>query len=184
MRKCFLTITMLALVGCASYKTPTYSSDYETLDSLKSYKLKKLAVENVKPESADEKVNKITLRGGDLIVDGGTFATYLGNAIKSDLLEINAYDPASQNKIEVTLLKNDIDVSGFSVGTGEIEVSLKVTSASNVLLEKNYSANTEFESAFGAIVAIPKGQSEYPKLVKKLLANIFSDKQFINAIKR
>lgn len=179
-----LAFWIATLSGCAGYKTPTYSPDYVTLDSLKTYKLKKLAVENVKPESLDEKVNKITLRGGELIVDGGTFATYLGNAIKNDLSEINAYDPTSKNKIEVTLLKNDIDVSGFSIGTGEIEILLKVTNGSDVILESNYSANTKFDSAFSGIVAIPKGQSEYPKLVKKLLANLFSDKQFINAIKR
>lgn len=175
---------VVLVVGCAGYKTPIYSSDYVAVDSLKAYRLKKLAVENVKPEDSEAEVNKITLRGGSLVVEGGTFATYLQNAIKNDLIEIGAYDPTSQTTLDVTILKNDIDVSGFSDGKGEIEILLKVRNRDAVLLEKSYIANTQFDSAFAAMVAVPKGQSEYPKLVKKLLATVYADKQFISAIKR
>lgn len=182
MKNIILICAVSSIVGCASYKTPTYSPDYVAIDALKTYKLKKVAVNPIQPEDPDAKVNKITLRGGSLVVDGGTFATYLQNAIKSDLTEIGVFDPTAQTKLDVVILKNDIDVSGLSVGTGELEISLKITSNNNIVLDKNYSANTQFESAFAAIVAVPKGQSEYPKLVKELLANVFADKQFIEAI--
>ena len=72
---------MLMLAGCVSIKTPTYSSDYVALDALKKYKLKKVAVEDVAPKDVEDKVNKITLRGANLVVENGTFATYLQNAL-------------------------------------------------------------------------------------------------------
>lgn len=175
--------SMLILAGCVSIKTPTYSSDYVALDALKKYKLKKVAVNDVEPKDAEDKVNKVTLRGANLVVENGTFATYLQNALINDLSEISIYDKESSTKLNVTILKNDIDVSGFSTGTGEMEIRLQIVGVNEVLLEKNYSAVTQFDSAFGAIVAVPKGQIEYPKLVQKLLATVYSDQQFINAIK-
>lgn len=175
--------TCASIVGCVSYKTPAYSPDYVAVDALKTYKLKKVAVEDVAPKDVEDKVNKITLRGANLVVENGTFATYLQNALINDLNEISIYDKNSSTKLNVTILKNDIDVSGFSKGTGEMEIALRIVGVNGVLLEKNYSAITQFDSAFGAIVAVPRGQSEYPKLVQKLLATVYSDQQFINAIK-
>jgi hypothetical protein len=170
------------LAGCVGIKTPTYSSDYVAIDALKAYKLKKVAVEDVAPKDVEDNVNKITLRGANLVVENGTFATYLQNAMINDLKEISIYDKNSSIKLNLTILKNDIDVSGFSTGTGEMEIALRIVGPNGVLLEKNYYAVTQFDSAFGAIVAVPKGQSEYPKLVQKLLSTVYSDQQFINAI--
>lgn len=176
-------MVVFSVVGCVGIKTPTYSSDYVAIDALKAYKLKKIAVEDVAPKDVEDKVNKITLRGANLVVENGTFATYLQNALINDLKEISIYDKNSSTKLNVTILKNDIDVSSFSTGIGEMEIALRVDGANGVLIEKNYSAVTQFDSAFGAIVAVPKGQSEYPKLVQKLLATVYGDPQFINAIK-
>ena len=139
---------------------------------------------DVKPVESDAPVNNITLRGSKLVVDNGTFATYLQNAVISDLKEIGAYDANSGIKLSFTILKNDIDVSGVSVGTGTLNVQLVIEKSSNIVLDKNYEVGTKFESSFAGMVAIPKGQNEYPNLVKKLLATIYADKQFVAAVKR
>ena len=49
-------------------------------------------------------------------------------------------------------------------------------------LRKTYQARTSFESSFAGAVAIPKGQIEYPSLVRTLLRNVYTDPAFVAAI--
>lgn len=178
----FLLVT---LSGCASsLVTPTYSPNYETIDKLKKLNMSKVAVDEFEPTATTASVNKITLRGASLNSSSGTYAKYLEDAIKSDLAEMGILDPASNIRIHATILKNDIDVSGISKGQGLIEVKLTIVKGTQVALEKKYVAKTEFDSSFAGAVAIPKGQSEYPNLIRTLLQNIYDDSEFTGAIKQ
>lgn len=172
------------LAGCASFVAPTYSPDYPTLDRLKASPLDKVAVGSFQPRAADAPVNRITLRGAPFAPATGSFAEYLEQAIRSDLHELRLLDPNASTRIDATLLKNDIDVSGLSVGEGHMEVQLTVSRNGQTVHQKTYSAHTRFESAFAAAVAVPKGQSEYPALVRTLLQTIYSDPSFISALRK
>lgn len=176
------SITAL-MTGCASFVPPTYSPDYPSLDKLKAGLVGKVAVGTFQPRSPEAPVNKVTLRGSVLAPPSGSFAEYLENAIRSDLTELRALDPQADTRIDATLLKNDIDISGFSTGTGVMEVKLTVSKRGKAVLDKVYAANTQFESSFAGAVAIPKGQSEYPRLVRTLLQTVYADPAFLNAVK-
>lgn len=179
------SISVLLLTGCASLVAPPYSSDYATLDKVKKERgLKAVSLSDFQPIDPNAVVNKIGLRGSSLRAKEGTFSKYIENAMRSDLLEMGIYDASSNTKIFVDLLKNDIDVSGFSKGAGLIEIKLSVKQSENVMFEKNYSANTTFESSFAGAVAIPKGQNEYSNLVKALLQQIYLDRSFLEALKK
>jgi len=80
------------------------------------------------------------------------------------------------------LLNNEIAVGGIATGSGFMEVELTVTRKGEQRLKKKYTARTSFESSFAGAVAIPKGQSEYPILVRALLREVYSDPQFVSAI--
>lgn len=168
--------------GCASFTAPPYSADYPALDALKRSSAGKVNVGNGQPESPEEAVNKITLRGAPLRAEGTTFAGYVAQAMASDLKQIGLFDLASSRKIDLFLLKNDIDISGISAGQGVIEVRLTITNAERVVFQKNYAAQTKFASAFSGATAIPIGQAEYPNLVRALLADIYRDSNFIRAL--
>lgn len=169
--------------GCASLVTPTYSPDYPSLDRLKAGQLGKVAVGTFQPRDPQAPVNKITLRGSSLATPQGTFSEYLESAMRSDLNELRALDPNAQTRVDAVLLKNEIDVSGFSTGTGVMVATVTVSKRGAPVLQKTYTANTQFESSFAGAVAIPKGMNEYPTLVRTLLQTIYSDTAFINAIK-
>jgi hypothetical protein len=170
--------------GCGSFKAPTYTPDYETLDQLKKLNIEKLSVGKVRPGSPKASINRITLRGSLLTSPKGTFANYLEDAIRSDLIEINFHDDASNIQLNATILQNDIDVSGIGTGYGVMEINLAIEKFGALVLEKIYLANTEFDSSFAGAVAIPKGQSEYPNLVRTLLKKIYNDSAFIDAVKK
>jgi hypothetical protein len=176
--------TALLVSGCASFTAPTYSPHYETVDHLKKIPIEKMAVGEVQPSDPNASVNKITLRGTTLASPNGTFASYLESAIRSDLMEMRLYDLTSTTRIDATILKNDIDVSGFGTGYGVMEVKLMIKKKGVLAFEKNYLANTQFASSFAGAVAIPKGQNEYPNLVRALLQKIYGDPEFIDAVKK
>lgn len=172
------------VAGCMSLTVPPYSPSYEFIDGLKGKSLEKIAVGEVQPRDPNSPVNKITLRGSSLSVQDGTFASYLEEAIKSDLREIGILDRNSSIKLDANILRNDIDVSSLSTGTGIMEISLVIRRDGNVTFERPYSVQTTFQSSFAGAVAIPKGQNEYPVLVRTLLEKIFADPEFFNAIKK
>jgi hypothetical protein len=173
----------VVLSGCSSLVAPPYSADYDVLDGLKKTPLAKVAVAPVRPTDAAAPVNKITLRGANLVGPKGTFAAYLEDALIEDLRELSVYDAGAAVLLQATILKNDIDVSGLSVGTGRMDVALSVTRGGVPLLNKTYTAATQFESSFAGAVAIPRGQSEYGALVRKLLSSIYADPEFKAALK-
>ena len=80
-------------------------------------------------------------------------------------------------------MTNDVSVGNISTGTGTMEVALIITREGQQRLSKTYKASTSFESSFAAIVAIPAGQAAYPQLVRALLREVYSDPQFIAAIR-
>lgn len=80
--KTFTVIAALALTGCASFVTPSYSPDYATVDKLKNVPLRPVAVGEFQPRNPEAVVNKVTLRGAALAPASGTFAEYLENALR------------------------------------------------------------------------------------------------------
>lgn len=173
-----------ALSGCASFVAPAYSPDYPTLDRLKASATEKVAVGTFQPRAADAPVNRITLRGAPLTPPAGSFTEYLEKALRADLTELRLLDPGAETRIEGQLLKNDIDISGFSTGEGVMEVRLTISRRGQPVLDKVYSAKTRFESSFAGNVAIPRGQAEYPNLVRALLQSVYADPAFVSTLRK
>ena len=179
-----IPVVVAVLCGCASFVAPTYSPDYPTIDGLKKSGVDKLSVGEVQPRDADAPVNRLTLRGAPFTVADGTFATYLEKALRSDLTELRVLDAAATTRIDATILQNELDVSGLSTGLGLLAVKLTVSKKGAPVLEKVYTAKTQFESSLAAAVAVPKAQSEYPKLVRTLLQTVYTDPAFLAAVKK
>jgi len=176
-----IILTLFLISGCTLI-APNYSPDYSVLDTLKRQKVSKIAVEPVEPKDPEAKVNKITLRGTTLASQSGTYSKYLEDAIKSDLIDANLFDPNSLLRLSALLLNNDIDVTGFSNGFGTIEVKFSLNRNGSKVFDKTIYEKTSFESSFVGAIAIPKGQNEYPNLVRALLKKLYTDKEFINAL--
>ncbi|CAN7638955.1 hypothetical protein LJR290_004910 [Variovorax sp. LjRoot290] len=177
------TAALLA-TGCAQLIAPPYSSDYEALDRLKRVPAERVAVATVQPTDANNAVNNLSLRGAGFRSGSGTFAKYLEDALVGDLKEISLYDATARTRIDTVIQKNEIAVANISTGTGLMDVELTVARDGKQRLRKVYSAQTSFESSFAGAVAIPKGQAEYPNLVRALLREVYTDPAFIAAISK
>lgn len=177
-------IAALFLVsGCATVSVPPYSPQYETIDRLRKLDLEKMSIGEVGPQDPDAEVNSITLRGAILKSPSGTFAKYLENALRSDLIEMGLYDPDSTTQIDAVIFKNDI-TAGISTGTGVMHVELTLKSQGKRSFQKLYMANIRFQSAYLGNMALDRGLAQYPNLVRALLRKIYRDSAFIEAVKK
>jgi len=175
--------TVLLVSGCASTNVPPYSPHYETIDRLRKLDIEKMSVGEVGPRDPDAAVNQISLRGATLKSPSGTFASYLENALRSDLMEMGFYDPTSTTRIDAIIFKNDIE-AGLSTGTGVMEVMLTIKKKGKRTFEKTYVANIQFESAFVGAMAFDRSIPQYPNLVRALLRKVYRDSAFIKAVKK
>ena len=169
--------------GCASFTAPAYSADYEAIDMLKRSGAGKSSVGGAQPDIPTAKVNQLSLRGAGLTAGDITFATYVARALTSDLRDAGLLDASALRRIDLVLLQNEIDISGFSEGLGLIEVEIKISNTGRILLQKKYLTRTRFASSFAGTVAIPAGQAAYPDLVRALLSEIYRDPAFLQALR-
>ncbi|WP_238325749.1 hypothetical protein [Paraburkholderia sprentiae] len=112
---------------------------------------------------------------------GDSFGAYLADAMTKELLLAGKLSAQSDVEINATLLENDVDV-GLATGAARLSARFIVMRAGTVRYDQVKSAHTQWDSAFAAMIAVPKAREEYPLAVQKLLGELYADPAFIAAI--
>lgn len=176
-------LVFTALSGCA-LTAPNYSVSVENAQTLRDSGANKTRVGKFQADPKTGNNEAISLRGSTMASPvGGKFTEYLEDAIKSDLNAARIFDEKSAIEISGVLIQNDVSVGSISEGTGIMEARVIVKRDNQTRFDKVKSANITFESSFAGAVAIPKGVQSYPGLVQKFLSVVYSDKEFIEALK-
>jgi len=171
------------VMGC-SMTAPQYTPSVANIGQMKAIKLTPMAVEKVVPDAALGSNNEsIGLRASSLSSPTGSYSSYLEEALKSEFQAAGLLDQASTTKLSGILVKNDVNVGGFSTGDSIVEARVKVMKAGTVAYDKLKTATLQFESSFAGAVAIPKGRDMYPVTVQKFIEVLISDNDFISALK-
>lgn len=174
-----LLLSIIIVSGC-SVATPPYEPTIANAQVIKINNVKPL---NIGQFKTDKKLNRIGLRGSSLNSSvGKTFGDYLTKALTEELKLAKVWSGVSNTVVSGELLENDIDISGFSIGTGVISVKFMVKKGDELVFDKKITANHEFESSFMGNIAIPNGQMSYVDLVQNLVKTLFSDPDFIKAV--
>lgn len=169
--------------GC-SMMAPQYSPSIDNVQILKDAGVAASKLGKFDASPAQVNVNGISLRGSTLQSPyANSYALYLAEAIRQELILAGKLGADSSIEISGTLLKNDIDVSGVSIGTGDMEARFVVRKGESKLYDKIKTVHSEWESSFAGAVALPRGQQEYPRLVQRLLAALYADPDFLKALK-
>jgi hypothetical protein len=172
------------LLGTAcSLPAPRYSPALENTQKLKDAGDFSAAVGKFGSEKGSGNNDPISLRGGSLVSPYGSYAEYLAAAVRQELELAGKLAPAADLQISGVLLKNDIDIAGFSKGNADLSVRFAVRKAGQTLYEQVKTVHTEWDSSFLGAVAIPRGQQQYPLAVQQLLGQLFADPAFIAAVK-
>lgn len=174
---------VLASTGC-SLMAPQYSSSVDNIQMLKDAGDFTLKVGTFDSKNNPENANPIQIRGSSMASPyQNSYANYLAESIRQELSLASKLAANANLEISGALLKNDIDASGFNVGFASIEARFLVKKNDYVRYDQVKSIRQEFPSSFAGAVAIPRAIQEYNFAVQKLLASLYADKAFIEALK-
>ena len=180
-----LAAISLSLFSGCSINANTYESSVSNIQQIRRAGDSKVAVNGFKVDPAKAKeINEKTFRGAGFVSPyDADYAKYLEEALKQELKQANRYDANSNINISGLVLKNHFDASGVNIGEASISADIRVTKGGVEKYKKEISAKHEWESFFSGFSALPAGQKGYVELIQKFLAQLYSDKDFIAAIK-
>jgi len=176
-----IIVSLSLLVSACSMQAPPYNASMENVQTIKRAQVEQV---NVGTILSTKKLDSISLRGSSMYSPvEKSYGAYLSKALEEELKLAKAWSSVSSTVITGEMLTNDIDVSGFSTGTGEVSAKFVIRRGDKVLFDKVVSANHQFDSSFMGAIAIPNGQANYVNLIQKLIKNLFEDEQFALALK-
>lgn len=170
----------LLATGCA-LQAPRYQPSLDNLEALKKSPTSvALGAFTVQSGSG----GPISLRGTSMTSPvGADYAAYLADAMQQELVLAGKLDPKSTIEISGLLLKNDVAAGGISTNSGEVEARIIVKNNGAQRFDKVKRAELSWDSSFIGGIAIPKAKQQYPLVVQKLLAMIWTDADFQAALK-
>jgi hypothetical protein len=182
-----LALTMAAaLVSGCSITAPRYSANYAGITELKGANLAPVKVADVAKESGakKKKTESLSIRGSSYNSPYGSFESYLNSALREDLAQAGLVSDQSDTQISSTLIRNELDGSGMSLGFAEIEARFEVRRGGSVVYDRTKTTRQEWPSSFVGAVAIPRAANNYPLAVGKLLNTLYTDPEFLSALKK
>jgi hypothetical protein len=186
-RTCLLPVFLViaAIISGCSITAPRYSANYAGATDLKSANLVPMRVADIARDNGSKKeIESLTIRASSLHSPYGSFESYLNSALREDLSQSGLLAEQSDTIVSTSLIRNEIDASGFSTGHAEIEARFEVRRAGKVVYDHTKVARHEWPSSFVGGVAIPRAAQNYPLAVSKLLGTLYADPQFIAALKK
>ncbi|WP_428605569.1 hypothetical protein [Sedimenticola sp.] len=179
--KYLVVVSALLASGCSTV-APHYQASFENTQKLKNNDSSQVTVSQF--QAADDKVNHLTIRGGNFASPtNGSYVEYLKKALEQELYDANRLADDSDVKVGGTLLENEIDASGFSVGVAHVKAEFTVKDKEKTRYQKVHSADIQWPSNFVGAIAIPRAVQEYPRVFSELLGKLYADPDFMNALK-
>ncbi|WP_233236654.1 hypothetical protein [Bordetella sp. LUAb4] len=188
MKRICLAVAALAVAaglnGCMSIRAQPYAATPESASVLKDAGVATVDVGtfDASPASLAKPVSMpgpVTLRSPF----GDSYASYLGEALRQELEQAGKYAKGSDTVVTGTLTKNEVHANLFSRGKGQLEARFVVTRAGQVVYDQVKSVDHSWNSAPIGAIAIESAGANYPRMVQKLIASLFSDPAFVAALK-
>jgi len=176
-------VSLAALASGCSLTAPRYTASLDNVQKLKDGAIEPTKVGAFRSEPAKDNAPTISLRGSSLASPyDSSYAQYLAEALKQELSMAGRLAPDAQIEVTGALQKNDISIP-ISTGSGDITARFIVTRGGAVRYDQVKSIHDEWDSSFVGAIAIPRAQEQYPVMVQKLLAALYADPAFIQALK-
>lgn len=187
MSRSFIIAAMLGLAafssGC-SMVAPRYSASLENVQKIKAAATQAARVGTFESTQGKGNANPISLRGSSMASPyESSYAKYLAEALKQELSLAGKLTPDAVIEVSGALQQNDINIPAVGPGNGDIAARFVVTRGGERKYDQVKSIHDTWDSSFVGAVAIPRAQERYPSMVQKLLAELYSDPAFIQALK-
>lgn len=168
---------LVAVVGCVSTPALKYQAGIENSERLLSGR-GKVAVGTFDAAKGVEN-HRLGMRGSSL--NGGrdgTFATYLKDALVTELSESGRYGADAPVVVTGTLVDNRLSSAGASQGKATLGADFVVVKSGSSVYSRTIRVENVWESSFMGAIAIPAAIQGYSATVQKLLGELFADPDF------
>lgn len=169
--------------GCAM-QAPRYTASLENVQKIKDAGTQSVKVGTFESTPGKGNANPISVRGNTLASPyDGSYARYLAEALKQELALAGKLAPDAQIDVSGALQQNDISLPAVGSGSGDLSARFVVTRGGETRYDQVKSIHDVWDSSFVGAIAIPRAQAQYPTMVQKLLAELYADPAFMQALK-
>jgi hypothetical protein len=175
----FVPLFALLLQGCGVTMT-RYEPSYENVQQLKqSPTLQSISNAQVKADSGQ---GSLTVRANPISSPSGSIPLHIQEAINEELRRAGLLDPQAQRHLDVLLVKNEL-TAGMGTGTGQLAARFTLLKGNEVVYDATKDVTRHWDSSFFGAIAIPNAANAYNPMVRDLLKALYTDPQFIQALK-
>ncbi|NHZ93614.1 hypothetical protein F2P45_32140 [Massilia sp. CCM 8733] len=178
-------VLAVQLVGCAPMTMSAPAPSMDNTVKLRNPAFDKVAVGSFSLDaSKNASLDKShSIRASGVVAPGGSFAQYLGETLKVELLSAGLLDANAATVITGTLTQTEVDAS-IGTGKGVLAARFVVTRAAQVRYERELKVESTWDSSFVGATAIPAAAREYELQYRKLVSNLLDDEKFRQAISK
>ena len=181
-RNLFFLISVLVFITGCSFKGHEYKGDLNIVNDLNDRNLAQVDVVKVS-NSGIKNANSLALRAVSMTSPyGDSFSDYISTSLKNQLSLNDLYDSKSNIRIDTKLLKNEVDIWGFSTASYDLSAQFLIRKDKTLLYDKVIQVRHEFPSHFVGQIAIENGMANYPIAVKKLISKFLSDEDALKVL--
>jgi hypothetical protein len=177
-----LSLFIAALSACSSM-APQYTASIDNVQKLKDTGSSNARVGDFQAASDASNATSLQIRASSMKSPyDGSYAKYVQAALTQELTIASKLAPNADVEISGILLKNELDAA-MSTGSADITVRFIVKKSGQIRYDAVKSAHHEWPSSFVGAIAIPRAVQEYPGVIQALLAALYSDPAFLQALK-
>jgi hypothetical protein len=180
-KKLLLLVPLFALLlqGCGVTMT-RYEPSFENVQQLKQTPpLQSISNALVK---ADAGQGSLTVRANPISSPSGSITQHIQDAITEELGRAGLLNPQAQRHLDVLVVKNEL-TAGMGTGTGQLAARFTLLKGNEVVYDATKDVSRQWDSSFFGAIAIPNAANAYNPMVRDLLKTLYSDPQFIQALK-
>lgn len=183
-----LATSALQLAGCASTSTPLNlpQATHENVTTLRMLQLAPVAVGKFSfdtggPLSADQFVYP---RGTPVVsLHNGSFAQHLREVLRVELDAAALPDGRAPITIEGMLLDNELDAP-IGRSSAKLRAKFTIKDGADTIYDQTFSVESAWDSPMYGVAAMSAAMKEYQSLYHKLIARLFADPVFKQALSK
>lgn len=182
MLKRFICLATAALIlqGCG-VAMPRYDANFDNVQTLKNQApLSKL---NSPTVVADKGQDSISARANPIRSPEGSISKHVQKALEDELRLAGLLDPSASHHLDVQLRQSKLDAP-IGTGSGAISADFNLREGERSLYSSSKTVTSTWDSSFVGAIAIPAAANAFNPLVRKLLAELYQDPAFIQAMKQ
>ncbi|WP_097089314.1 MULTISPECIES: hypothetical protein [unclassified Pseudomonas] len=131
---------------------------------------------------ADSGQGSLLVRLNPISSPAGSIPLHVQAAINDELRRAGLLDPQAARQLQVQLIKSQLN-SGVATGDGELAAHFVLRQGDQVVFETTKQVERRWSSSFFGPIAIPVAANNYNPMLQSLLRSLYSDPQFLKALK-